>query len=50
MYSTGAASVRLECALKSKKLRDPFVEWPELDIMEVEVSCDESEDESDPEL
>ena len=30
-------------ALQSKQLRDPFKDWPELDIMEVEVT-DSSQD------
>ena len=30
-------------ALQSKQLRDPFMDWPELDIMEFEVT-DSSED------
>ena len=33
-------------ALQSKQLRDPFKDWPELDIMEVEVT-DSSEDSGD---
>lgn len=33
-------------ALQSKQLRDPFKDWPELDIMEVEVT-DSSEDSQD---
>ena len=26
--------------MQSKQLRDPFVAWPELDVMEVEVSSE----------
>lgn len=33
-------------ALQSKQLRDPFKDWPELDIMEFEVT-DSSEDSQD---
>ena len=33
--------------LQSKQLRDPFVAWPELEMMELEVSTDGSDEEID---
>ena len=38
-------------ALQGKLLRDPFVAWPELDMMEVEVSESGSDEDSEqPEI
>ena len=34
-------------ALHSKQLRDPFAAWPEIDIMEVEVSSESGNSTSD---
>jgi len=31
--------------LQTKQLRDPFVAWPELDMMEIDVSTDGSDEE-----